>query len=71
MEEKVKSFILQCIERARGDDLVRAQMAFYNFSSRQIIRTIKSPYKYNQDGNDANVLRIAEQAIAEAKEQVK
>lgn len=32
MNAETKSFILQCIERARGDDLVRAQMAFHNCS---------------------------------------
>lgn len=30
MKAKTKSFILQCIERSRGDDLYRATNAFKN-----------------------------------------
>ena len=30
--EPVKDFVVQCIERARGDDLCRARAAFKHFS---------------------------------------
>lgn len=31
-----KSFIIQCIERARGDDMHRAERAFRNFTTTQM-----------------------------------
>ncbi len=33
---RIKSFVIQCIERARGDNLYRAQMAFKGLSATEM-----------------------------------
>ena len=36
MDKAIKSFIIQCIERARGDDLYRAQLSFKGLTAKEM-----------------------------------
>ncbi len=40
----------------------------YEGALRQIVRTCKSPYKYNKDGDSKNVVKIAEAVLERHKE---